>query len=76
MERADKAGIIKILMPAIDSATHEIMLKTEADFPAKCVSMMGLHPCSVMENYVAELNIISIGSLNIRISNMKLFNAR
>jgi TatD DNase family protein len=58
IERADKAGIIKILMPAIDSATHKNMLKTESQFPGKCVSMMGLHPCSVMGNYVTELNLI------------------
>jgi TatD DNase family protein len=58
IERADKAGIINILMPAIDSATHENMLKIETQFPGKCMSMMGLHPCSVMEKYVDELNMI------------------
>jgi TatD DNase family protein len=58
MERADKAGIIKILMPAIDSAIHENMLKTEKQYPENCVSMMGLHPCSVKENYDDELKIV------------------
>jgi TatD DNase family protein len=56
VENADKVGIRNILMPAIDSATHEDMLKTELDRP-HCLSMMGLHPCSVGENYIAELNI-------------------
>jgi TatD DNase family protein len=59
IERADKAGIIKILMPAIDSATHDDMLKIEKQFPEKCMSMAGLHPCSVMEKYGIELNMIS-----------------
>jgi TatD DNase family protein len=58
MERSDKAGIIKVLMPAIDSATHESMLKMEQQFPQKCLPMMGLHPCSVMKNYDKELDII------------------
>jgi TatD DNase family protein len=58
IERADKAGIIKIIMPAIDSSTYENMLKIEQQFPQKCISMIGLHPCSVLENYDAELKII------------------
>jgi TatD DNase family protein len=58
MERADKAGIINILMPAIDAATHENMLKIERQFPEKCRSMMGLHPCSVLGKYVNDLNMI------------------
>ena len=57
LEKADKAGIIKIIMPAIDSATHENLLKTEKQFPGKCIAMMGLHPCSVLGNYDTELNI-------------------
>jgi TatD DNase family protein len=58
VERADKAGIIRILMPAIDSTTHENMLKVEKHFAGKCMAMMGLHPCSVMEKYDVELGII------------------
>jgi TatD DNase family protein len=57
MERADKAGITSILMPAIDSDTYENMLKIEMQFPEKCKCMMGLHPCSVRGNYVTDLNI-------------------
>jgi TatD DNase family protein len=58
MERADKAGIIKIFTPAIDSTTHEDMLETERQFAANCQSMMALHPCSVKENYGDELRIV------------------
>ena len=58
MERADKAGIIKIFMPAIDSITHEAMLETERQFAASCQSMMALHPCSVKESYGDELHIV------------------
>jgi TatD DNase family protein len=58
IERADKAGIMRILMPAIDSTTHENMLQVEKQFAGKCMAMMGLHPCSVMEKYDVELGII------------------
>ena len=57
VERADKAGIIKIIMPAIDSATHENLIETEKQFPGICLPMMGLHPCSVLGNYDTELDI-------------------
>ena len=57
IERAKEEGVRKILMPAIDSSTHEFMQKTEFENPNICLSMMGLHPCSVKENFVAELKI-------------------
>jgi TatD DNase family protein len=56
--RAGKEGVNKILMPAIDSKTHEQMLEFEKLNPAQCFSMMGLHPCSVKENFREELAII------------------
>jgi TatD DNase family protein len=57
MGRAESEGITKMLMPAIDSSSHAHMLALEAEFPRRCVSMMGLHPCSVKENYGEELGI-------------------
>lgn len=57
LERAENEGIRKILLPAIDSSTHEGMLKLEEDNSSICLSMMGLHPCSVKENYREELKI-------------------
>lgn len=58
LERSLAAGVTTVLMPAIDSDTHEAMLNMEALSPVKCLSMMGLHPCSVKENFEKELNII------------------
>ncbi len=55
--RAENEGINLILMPAIDQETHLSMLKTEEEFPGNCLSMMGLHPCSVKEGYRQELKI-------------------
>jgi TatD DNase family protein len=56
LKRADNEGIKKIFLPAIDNSSHENMLKVEAEF-ATCKSMMGVHPCSVKENYQEELRI-------------------
>lgn len=55
LDRAEKTGVARILLPAIDSATHEDQLKLEAEFPGRCISMMGVHPCSVKESYKEEL---------------------
>jgi len=58
IENSIKAGISKIIMPAIDSTTLDAMLKVEAQFPANCIAMMGLHPCYVKENYIEELKLV------------------
>ncbi len=57
IQKAVEAGVQKILLPAVDNSTHESMLRAERDYPI-CVSMIGLHPCSVKENYLQELNFI------------------
>ncbi len=57
LKRAEKEGVGKILMPAIDSSTHQQMLDLEQSRPEQCLSMMGLHPCYVKENYNEELAI-------------------
>lgn len=57
MERTDKAGIAKVLMPAIDSSTHASMLDLEQRYPVLCLAMMGVHPCSVKEDYRKELEL-------------------
>lgn len=58
IERAEAANVHKFYMPAIDSETTAAMLSLEERFPGKCFAMMGLHPCSVKENYKDELKLI------------------
>ncbi len=55
--RSATAGVTKFYLPAIDSGTHEAMIALEKNFP-QCKAMMGLHPCSVDQNYQNELNIV------------------
>ncbi len=57
LERARNAGISKFYLPAIDSEVIDDMFKLEASYPDEFFSMMGLHPCSVKENYLKELEI-------------------
>lgn len=57
LERAEKEGVSKIFLPAIDSGSHGQMLRLEEENPGRCFSMMGVHPCSVKENFKEELQI-------------------
>ena len=58
LKRAENEVIKLILMPAIDKETHLGMLDVENRYAEKCLSMMGLHPCSVKEGYKQELKIV------------------
>jgi TatD DNase family protein len=58
IERAKEAGVKRFYLPAIDSETTQRMFSLEEKYPGECFSMMGLHPCSVNENYKAELELV------------------
>jgi TatD DNase family protein len=55
IERAQKVGVSKMYLPAIDSSETASMLALEQKFPGICIAMMGLHPCYVKENVASEL---------------------
>lgn len=55
IQRAEAEGVYKFYLPAIDSTETDAMLELEKKFPGKCMSMAGLHPCSVKKNYKEEL---------------------
>ena len=57
LQRAAESGISRVLMPAIDSGTHDAMMETQKKW-SFTESMMGLHPCSVKENFEDELKIV------------------
>ena len=58
IQRALDNGVKKLYLPNIDHSTIEGMLDLEKKYEGKCFPMMGLHPCSVKENYKEELNIV------------------
>jgi TatD DNase family protein len=55
---AISSGITRFFLPNIDSASVLPMLKVCEEFPQNCFPMMGLHPCSVKDNYTEELEIM------------------
>jgi TatD DNase family protein len=59
MQRAKEAAVEISILPAIDSSTHQKMLSTESAYE-NCYAMIGLHPCSVNQDYKKELNIVDM----------------
>jgi TatD DNase family protein len=58
IQRAEMEGVNQFYLPAIDSGVIAAMLNLEVKYPGKCHAMMGLHPCSVKENYAAEMKLV------------------
>ena len=51
-------GISRFFLPNIDSSSIVGMLDLETRYPENCFAMMGLHPCSVKENWEEELALV------------------
>ncbi len=58
VNRALEKGVNKILLPNIDHTTIDQMMELELKYPDICYPMMGLHPCSVKEDFEEELQIV------------------
>lgn len=60
IQRAAENGVQKIFLPAIDSETHEQLLSLCQLTTDNCqlFPTIGLHPCSVKENFESELKIV------------------
>jgi len=56
--RALAAGVERMYLPNCDSGTLAAMQQLCAAFPDHCFPMMGLHPCSVKEDYKKELELV------------------
>ena len=50
LTRAAAEGVGRLLLPAIDSESHERLFGLCRRHPQRCVPMMGLHPTSVNDN--------------------------
>lgn len=58
IENAEKENVTRFYLPNVDSEVITDMLALEEQFPGKCFAMMGLHPCSVKDNYQEELRLV------------------
>ncbi|MGZ3951984.1 MAG: TatD family hydrolase [Flavisolibacter sp.] len=57
MKKALEANVKTTILPAIDSTTHKVMIDVESTYQG-CYAMMGLHPCSVNQDFKGEIDII------------------
>jgi TatD DNase family protein len=58
VERAVGSGVNMMLMPNIDIHSVDKMLEAENRYKGICYSMMGLHPTSVKEDYLSQLDFL------------------
>jgi len=58
VKRAIENGVEKMLLPNIDISTHQAMMDMCEANPENCFPMIGLHPTSVKENYIKELDFV------------------
>ena len=58
VRRALQSGVVKLLMPNIDQESVSQMLSAEKRYPGVCYPMIGLHPTSVKEDYLSQLEKI------------------
>lgn len=59
VERALENGITRMYLPNIDAKTVEPLLNLSQTYPTHCFPMLGLHPTSVKEDYVTEIEVIA-----------------
>lgn len=75
IERAFNEGVEKLLLPNVDSKSIQGMMALQKKYPTYCYPMMGLHPCSVDENWedvlkdmrkrLDEYPFIAVGEIGI-----------
>ena len=58
IQRAEKEGVERFFLPAIDSHCQTALLALEASYPGKCFAMTGLHPCHVKADVLTELQFV------------------
>lgn len=56
IQRALKAGVDRLFLPHVDSGSTDDLLALADAYPAYCFPLMGLHPTSVEEDYLSELD--------------------
>lgn len=58
VDRAVSSGVSKLLMPNIDIHSVNKMIETEERYGGICRSMTGLHPTSVKEDYLSQIEVM------------------
>lgn len=58
LARCLKSSITRLFLPNVDTESIEKVFKTVQAYPDYCFPMLGLHPCSVKDNFREELDTI------------------
>src|SRR5258708_35877003 len=58
IKEAIDAGIQRFFLPNIDTTSINAMMEVQERYFQYCFPMMGLHPCSVKENWKEEMNTV------------------
>lgn len=58
MQRCFENGINRLFLPNVDTASITQVIETVKAYPNNCFPMLGLHPCSVKEDYLLVLKEI------------------
>ncbi len=56
--RAVNEGVGRFYLPNIDVSSMDLMIEMEKEYPGRCFSMMGLHPCYVKEDAAEQLEVV------------------
>ncbi|SDF52622.1 TatD DNase family protein [Mucilaginibacter pineti] len=58
LQRCTDNHVTRLFLPNVDAASVPLMVDLVQAYPAMCYPMLGLHPCSVKENWEQELAAI------------------
>lgn len=58
MQRCIQNDISRLFLPNVDAASVPLMFELLEAYPGNCYPMLGLHPCSVKDNWEEELAVI------------------
>jgi TatD DNase family protein len=58
MQRCFDNGVTRLFLPNVDAASVPLMADLLDAYPANCFAMLGLHPCSVKEDWEHQLALI------------------
>ncbi|TWR30303.1 TatD family deoxyribonuclease [Mucilaginibacter pallidiroseus] len=58
MQRCFDSNVNRLFLPNVDTASIPLMFDLVAAYPDNCYAMLGLHPCSVKENWEHELALM------------------
>lgn len=58
IQEAIAKGVKRFFLPNIDQTSVTSVHDLEIAYPENCFAMMGLHPCSVKENWKEELDLV------------------